>query len=423
MDWGCSVSVSIELKKTPINDGRLLIEVIKGGALIASAPCMVDDPTDRGRCIASLLHQAPALDGLGLDSKMLEQTAPRGIAPIPFGDFVRDFPAMRPEVIEGILRQGETMNIISSAKVGKSFLAGGMAWSVATGRDWLSHAVTQSKVLIIDNELHSETLANRLDRIADAMMIDYAERAGAIDVIPLRGLGLDVDSVGSGLIIPEGVYGLVIVDALYRWLPENCSENDNAKMMRVYNRIDELAGSWGAAVAIVHHSSKGDQGDKAQTDVGSGAGSIARAADVHLTIRPHQQAGLQVLEGSCRSFAKPDPVSIRYQYPLWEAIGCPAELKTRRPLGEASQEKNDAEGKQAILDAIPEGGHVRKRRLRDSVGMGDGRLSRLLGLLVKDGKVKIGRRRKKGSAKPIEVVSRVGTDVGTNVGTDQTQTK
>ena len=120
MDWGCSVSVSIELKKTPIDDGRLLIEVIKGGALIASAPCMVDDPTDRGRCIASLLHQAPALDGMGLDSKMLEQTAPRGIAPIPFGDFVRDFPAMRPEVIEGILRQGETMNIISSAKVGKS---------------------------------------------------------------------------------------------------------------------------------------------------------------------------------------------------------------------------------------------------------------------------------------------------------------
>jgi len=142
-----------------------------------------------------------------------------------------------------------------------------------------------------------------------------------------------------------------------------------------------------------------------------------------LTIRPHQQAGLQVLEGSCRSFAKPEPVSIRYEYPLWEAIGCPAELKTRRPLGEASQEKNDAEGKQEILEAIPEGRHVAKRKLRDLVGMGDGRLSRLLGLLVKDGKVKITRRRKKGSAKPIEVVSRVGTDLGTDVGTDQNQTK
>ena len=251
MDWGCIV---IELHKTPMQDGRVLIEVIKGGASIASAPWMVDDPTDRGRCIASLVRQAPALDGLGLESKMLEQTAPRGIAPIPFGDLVRDYPAMRPEVIAGILRQGETMNIIASAKVGKSFLAGGMAWSVATGRDWLSHSVAQSRVLIIDNELHCPTLANRLDRIADAMMIDPAERAGAVDVIPLRGLGLDVDSVGSGLIIPEGVYGLVIVDALYRWLPDGCSENDNAKMMRVYNRIDELAGRWGAAVAIVHHS-------------------------------------------------------------------------------------------------------------------------------------------------------------------------
>ena len=423
MDWGGIVSVSIELKKTPIDDGRVLFEVINGGALIASAPCMIDDPTDLGRCIASLVRQAPSLDGLGLESKMLEQTAPKGIAPIPFGDLVRDYPAMRPEVIAGILRQGETMNIIASAKVGKSFLAGGMAWSVATGRDWLSHSVTQSRVLIIDNELHPETLTNRLDRIADAMMIDHAERAGAVDVIPLRGLGLDVDSVGSGLIIPEGVYGLVIVDALYRWLPDGCSENDNAKMMRVYNRIDELAGRWGAAVAIVHHSSKGDQGDKAQTDVGSGAGSIARAADVHLTIRPHQQAGLQVLEGSCRSFAKPEPVSIRYEYPLWWAVGCPAELKTRRPPGEASKEKNDADGKQAILDVIPEGRPIGKRMLRDSVGMGDCRLSRLLGLLVKDGKVTITNQPKNGSANPIEVVSRVGTNVGTDVGIDQTQTK
>jgi len=422
MDWGGIVSVSIELKKTPIDDGRVLIEVINGGAWIASAPCMIDDPTDRGRCIASLVHQAPALKDVGLESKMLEQTAPKGIAPIPFGDLVRDYPAMRPEVIEGILRQGETMNIISSAKVGKSFLAGGMAWSVATGRDWLSHSVTQCRVLILDNELHPETLTNRLDQIAFSMQIENSERDG-LDVINLRGLGLDVNSVGSGLIIPEGVYGLVIVDALYRWLPDGYSENDNAKMMRVYNRIDELAGRWGAAVAIVHHSSKGDQGDKAQTDVGSGAGSIARAADVHLTIRPHQQAGLQVLEGSSRSFAKPDPVSIRFEYPLWEAVGCPAELKTRRPPGEASKEKNDADGKQAILDAIPEGRHVAKRKLRDLVGMGDGRVSRLLGLLVKDGKVAITNQPKNGSANPIEVVSRVGTDVGMDVGTDQTQTK
>lgn len=415
--------IVIKLRKTPIQDGRLLIEVIKGGSSIASAPCMMNDPIDRGRCIASLVHQAPALEDMGLESKLIEQTAPMGIAPIPFGDLVREYPAMRPEVINGILRQGETMNIISSAKIGKSFLAGGMAWSVATGRDWLSHTVTQSKVLILDNELHPETLASRLDRIADAMMIGHADRAGAIDVIPLRGLGIDVENVSTELTIPEGEYGLVIVDALYRWLPDGCSENDNAKMMRVYNRVDELAARWGAAVAIVHHSSKGDQGDKAQTDVGSGAGSIARAADVHLTIRPHQQFGLQVLEGSCRSFAKPEPVSIRYEYPLWEAVGCPAELKTSRPLGEASQEKNDAAGKQAILEEIPEGRHVAKRKLRDLVGMGDGRLSRLLGLLVKDGKVKITRRKKKGTSKSIEVVSRVGTGDGTADGTDQTQTK
>jgi hypothetical protein len=94
-------------------------------------------------------------------------------------------------------------------------------------------------------------------------------------------------------------------------------------------------------------------------------------------------------------------------------------LKTRKAAGGKSQADRDADGIQAILEAIPEGGHVGTRRLRDLVGMGDDRFSRLLSLLVKDGKVKIGRRRKKGVKKPIEVVSRVGTEVGTEVGIDQ----
>jgi hypothetical protein len=273
-------------------------------------------------------------------------------------------------------------------------------------------------VLIVDNELHPETLAHRLDRIAFGMQIENSERDG-LDVINLRGQGITIDGVGFELSIPEDEYGLVIVDALYRWLPEGCSENDNAQMMRVYNQVDELAKGWGAAVVIVHHSSKGDQSEKALTDVGAGAGSIARAADTHLAIRPHEQSGLFVLEAVTRSFKSPEPVSIQFDWPLWSAIACPAVLKTRKAAGGKSQADRDADGIQAILEAIPEGGHVGTRRLRDLVGMGDGRFRRLLSLLVKDGKVKIGRRRKKGVKKPIEVVSRVGTEVGTEVGIDQ----
>lgn len=408
----------IDLKTTLIGDGRHLIELMIGGSVKAAVPCRVDDPADVVRACDTIKARVPGIPSDDLPSRILEACRPKGIEPIPIDELIQHNPSLRDPVIDGILRRGETCNIIAGSKLGKSFLAGGLAWSVATGRHWLSHAVTQSKVLVIDNELYPELLAYRLDQIAFSMQIENFERPW-LDVINLRGKGITIDGVGIELNIPEGKYGLVIVDALYRWLPEGCSENDNAQMMRVYNRVDELANDWGAAVVIVHHSSKGDQSEKALTDVGAGAGSIARAADTHLAIRPHEQSGLFVLEAVTRSFKSPEPVSIQFDWPLWSAIACPAVLKTRKAAGGKSQADRDADGIQAILEAIPEGGHVGTRRLRDLVGMGDGRFRRLLSLLVKDGKVKIGRRRKKGVKKPIEVVSRVGTEVGTEVGIDQ----
>jgi len=350
-----------------------------------------------------------------------KQTKPHGFAPVSLRDLVDKFPSMRPEIIEGLLRQGETMNIIAPPKTGKSFLVGGLALSVATGRPWLSRKVTQCKVLVIDNELHKETLASRYDRIAFEMQIEESERS-ALDVISLRGESVNVSSAEAMLQIPVGKYGLIVLDALYRMLPEGTNENDNGAMMRVYNHIDQLARSLESAIVVIHHASKGDQSGKSITDVGAGAGSISRAADSHLVIRPHEQEGLHVLEAVTRSFPSPEPVSVRYEYPLWQAEDCPAKLKAVRSQGEVSQEKNDTQGKQAILDAIPDGRHITKRKLRDSVGMGDGRLCRLLGLLSKDGKVRLTRRRKKGSAKPVEFVSRVGTEAGTEAGTDQKQT-
>lgn len=71
---------------------------------------------------------------------------PIKLEPISICDLIQNYPELRPVVIEGILRRGETANIIASPKVGKSFLAGNLAWSVADGRPWLSHEVEQGKV-------------------------------------------------------------------------------------------------------------------------------------------------------------------------------------------------------------------------------------------------------------------------------------
>lgn len=424
------MNFEIELKRTPIDDGRLLIEVIKGGACIASAPCRIDDASDRGRCVASLKFQSPALKDLEIESKMIEPLAPVGIDPIPFTTLVTMFPELREPIIDGVLRFGESCNIIAASKVGKSFLAGGLAWCVGTGRDWLGHKVKKSRVLIIDNELHPETLAGRLDAIANSMMIDEHERDEAMDVMSLRGLSIDAESAGRQLLIPSNRYGLVVIDALYRWLPKGTSENDNAQMMQIYNRIDELAREWGAAIVIVHHASKGDQTQKSTTDVGAGAGAISRAADTHLAIRPHDRDGALVLDAVTRSFKAPGPKSVKYEYPLWSVLdGVPAILKgSSRPSGVDKQKEADREGREKILKLIP--GDVRgvsMRSLREKSRMGEARIKRLVGLLEDDEIVKIYKRKKKTAKQRVPFVRRVnvgcdatvetGTDSGTDSGT------
>ena len=306
------------------------------------------------------------------------------IKPVTIGELIEANPDMRPVVVEGILRRGETANIIASPKVGKSFLSGNLAWSIATGQDWLSHGVTQGRVLIIDNELHAETLASRLYRIATDMMISVADYADAIHVISLRGQNIDIHQLEHRLdLIEPGKYLLTIVDALYRTLPADTSENDNAKMMAIYNRLDYYASKWQSAIAVVHHSSKGQQGDKSLTDVGSGAGSISRAADTHIVIRPHEDPELSVLECVTRSFKSPEPVSIRFDWPLWNAVSVDPLVKKLGQRNDEKQAKEDAQADSILLSALAKNGrYLSESQLVRTTGMGPTRVSRAIGRAV-----------------------------------------
>ena len=99
-----------------------------------------------------------------------EQTTPQAEeGPISLGTLKRRFPEMRPVLIDGFLRIGETMNIIAAPKTGKSWLVTQLAICVASGTEWFGHVCTAGKVLLIDNELHEETSANRIPLVVEAM--------------------------------------------------------------------------------------------------------------------------------------------------------------------------------------------------------------------------------------------------------------
>ena len=82
------------------------------------------------------------------------------------------------------------MNLISAPKVGKSWLASDLALCLATGRPWLGlYGVESGPVLIVDNELHAETTANRIPKVADARGIPAAEYLDRDDLLAIHSHG------------------------------------------------------------------------------------------------------------------------------------------------------------------------------------------------------------------------------------------
>ena len=64
----------------------------------------------------------------------------------------------------------------------------------------------------------------------------------------------------------------------------------------------------------------------------------------------------------------------------------PTQLKGKKSAGEERQSEKDREGKDDILEAL-KSGQITRRKLRPKVGMGPGRLDRLIAQLIKSGDV------------------------------------
>jgi hypothetical protein len=240
-----------------------------------------------------------------------------GIVPRTCADIARHPARLRMPIIEGLQREGETINVIAPSKTGKSWLALGLGLSVASGRDWLGYPVNPGPVLYIDNELHAETFEFRVQTVAAAMGLRLEDLEG-FAWYNLRGQLVDLPTLAHKLHpIAPGTYRLIILDAWYRFVPKGYNENDNAQMTELHNRLDALAEQLKCGFACIDHSSKGNQSNKAQTDVGAGAGAKARAVDSHVTLRAHEENDCYVLEAGARSFKKIDPVGVRFKFPLW----------------------------------------------------------------------------------------------------------
>jgi hypothetical protein len=317
--------------------------------------------------------------------------APQSLDKFTFRELKATYPTMSPPVVDRLIREGETCNIISYSKIGKSWLAYGLALSVITGRPWLDRFATSAgQVLYIDNELQRSNLASRIPAVGDSMGITTDMYEDKLEIWPLRGNLRSLKQLsGEFANVEHGMFKLIILDAAYRFFLEGTSENDNAAMAQFYNELDRIACATGAAVALVHHTTKGNQSNKRVTDVGAGAGAQSRAADCHLVLREHEEAQTVVLDGAVRSFAPVEPMTLKWEYPLWTPSEAdPAQLKAEPTRSSRRQAANDVAGILTVTQVLQEG-PATATQLRKRTGLGRDRVERLIGQMTQRKLVKV----------------------------------
>ncbi len=269
----------------------------------------------------------------------------------------RDFTATPlpepPQVIHGVIRAGQVGMMAASSKAGKSWALLALANAVATGRDWLAWQTTAGRVLYVNAELPEFDLQGRLERVAAALGLDGIP--AGLDVLHLRGTSKTIRELVAPVLRQQGKagpYALVLPDPLYAF-GGGRDENSNSEQAKTMAELSELAERSGAAVWVAHHFSKGNKSQTDHLDRASGAGMYARAPDVFATFTRHEEEDCFTVETTCRSFPRPEPFVVRWEYPLWRIS---AELDPERLKQHPKPGRTARFTPTSIVEILPDAG-------------------------------------------------------------------
>jgi RecA-family ATPase len=303
-----------------------------------------------------------------------------------------DNPNRGEEIIEGLLRDGEVGFIGSVSKAGKSWLVGYLIWCVITGHHWLGKNVKQGRVLLIDNELKPREIDWRHTQIVRGLSQENATQIWAerdqLKVICRRGKGCDIQGVAHFIgTLDLTDYSLIVIDAIYKTIPNGKSENDNEAMGKLMNILQGIAESKGVALMCVHHATKGDQSHKSTLDILAGAGSFGRSLDAMIALRDHEQEGLNVIEFRTRTNPDPEAISIKFEWPIWSAVTVKPSLKQPGQPRADKQKKDDQEADEQIIAALKKDKRLSESQFVRCTAMGPTRVQRAIGRAIKAGKI------------------------------------
>jgi len=293
---------------------------------------------------------------------------------LDFWDQMQDPPQLSPELIGGILREGNKMIITGESKAGKTCLSQELAVCIAEGKPWLGKfKCEQGKVLYMNLEVEEASLFYRFKTIYEANSWKIGENAHNIHPWNLRGKALPLDKLADKVIrrCRGQNYKLIILDPLYK--VQQGDENSAEAISTFCNALDKIAHETGAAIVYDHHHPKGGTGDRKVTDRGSGSGVFARDADAicDLSFLSPSKELLQVVGAQVQSGEKPmqiafvlrdfkdvEPINIWFKFPCHYVDsanlldGAPLEGSKEDHLNKSSKRTTDDEKHIALTEAF-----------------------------------------------------------------------
>lgn len=236
-------------------------------------------------------------------------------------------------IVENIIDKGNKIQILGDSKLGKSWFNLNLAMAIATGREFLNWKIPfPRKVLLVQLEIGGVYYQKRLKYVSDAMQIRQEDLLN-LEIINGRGLSplLEGEIFRELLDIVSG-YDVIFIDPLYK--VHSGDENKADDMKRPLLAFDRLCEASGAAVVYTHHNPKGLSGDRKLVDRGSGSGVLSRDYDAMISLSPHVQQDLLVLDVLNRHYPSPHPVSLMRNAGIFRIINIePEELTSMTAAG------------------------------------------------------------------------------------------
>ena len=313
-----------------------------------------------------------------------EKSKPTGI--VAAADFMEKILPEPPQVIHGVIRAGQVGMMAAASKIGKTWAMLALWFAVATGRKWMGWPTTQGRVLYINAELPCYDLQRRSEQLVTTL--DLPIMPDGLDLWHLRGSGMTIRALIPKILHQQEIngapYSLILPDPLYCFNGGR-DENDNSEQAKTMAELSELAERSGAAVWATHHFSKGNKSQTEHLDRASGAGMFARAVDTFMTLTRHEVENCYSVETTCRSFARPEPFVVRWEYPLWRIDGDldPDALKLHNRPGRTP--RYSPEG---IVELLPKGGATFtewRQATEKQLGVKEGRFLQLRKKALADG--------------------------------------